>query len=253
MTPRQARIGVDLFTACVVASVGVALAGLTWRLLGDPGTRYGATLVAAQPAHPVDVGSIVAAAPFGAGGSVAGAPQTDQPFVLRGILLATPRSASTALIQIGDAPATAFAIGQTVGAATIDAIELDHLVLVANGQRQVLAFPRKPGNTAPVTAPPPPSPIASAPQPFSAAGASGFLQSLGATQTGDAFRVGEGASPMGRLAGLQPGDTIERINGQNVADLARDPNAYARLSTSGAARIELVRGGQRLTLIVPLR
>jgi general secretion pathway protein C len=257
MTPRQARIGVDLFTACVVASVGVALAGLTWRLLGDPGTRYGAAPVAARPSHPIDLAPIIAASPFGAGGSTAnaaGAPVTDQPLVLRGILLASPRSASTAVIQIGDAPATAFAIGQAAGAATIEAIEIDHVVLTTGGQRQMLAFPQKPGSVAPSSSasgsPPPPT----TPQPPSpTAGAGGFLQSLGATQVGDSFRVGEGASAMGRLAGLQPGDQIERINGQGVADLARDPNAYARLSSSGAARIELVRGGQRLTLIVPLR
>src|SRR3569833_801405 len=115
MTPRQARIGVDLFTAAVVASVGVALAGLTWRLLGDAGSRYGATPVAAQPARPVDLGPIIAAAPFGTGGAVSGAPVTDRSLVLRGIVLATPRSASTALIQFGDSPPTAFAIGQAAG------------------------------------------------------------------------------------------------------------------------------------------
>jgi len=254
MTPRMARIGVDLFTAAVVASVGVALAGLTWRLLGDPGTRYGAAPVAARATAPVDLAPIIAAAPFGTGGVRAGdAPMTNQPLVLRGILLATPRSASTALIQLGDAPPIAVAVGQAAGAATIETIERDHVVLVVGGQRQMLAFPQKPGGNSPVMGVAPPPATGPTPSSVLQGGPSGFLQSLGAVQVGDGFRIGDGASPMGRLAGLQTGDQIERVNGQGIADLARDPNATARLTASGAARIELVRGGQRLTLIVPLR
>ena len=211
------------------------------------------TPVAAQPARPVDLGPIIAAAPFGNGGAVAGTPLTDQSLVLRGIVLANPRSASTALIQIGDSPPAAFAIGQAAGGVTIVSIEIDHVVLNSGGQRQVLAFPQKAANGAPAPVAPPPAGIANVPQPTSTGNAGSFLQSLGAVQTGDGFRVSESGSPIGRMAGLQPGDQIDRINGQGVADLARDPAAYGRLSASGAVRIDLVRGGQRLTLIVPLR
>jgi len=259
MTPRQARVGVDIFTGVVVASVGVALAGLTWRLLGDPGTRYGAAPVAARPVESVDLAPIIAAAPFGTGGATAGtdAPMTNQPLVLRGIVLASSRAASTALIQIGDAPPAAFAVGQVAGAATIEAIERDRVVLIAGGKRQILAFPQKPdrdGTSTPIPAAAPSTPvIAPPPPPLSAGGsAAAFLQNLGAAPNGEGFRVNNGSS-IGRLAGLQPGDQIERINGRAVADLARDPNAYAAISATGAARLELVRGGQRLTLIVPLR
>jgi len=260
MTPRQARIGVDVFTAVVVASVGVALAGLTWRLLGDPGTRYGAAPVAARPTRSVDLTPIIAAAPFGAGGATlaaTGAPMTNQPLTLRGIVLASPRSASTALIQVGETPPVAFGIGQAAGAATIESIEIDHVVLIAGGQRQILAFPEKPGPggaAGPASTVAPPAPVvAPTPAPLSSGGsAAAFLQNLGAAPNGEGFRVNNGSS-IGRLAGLQPGDQIERINGRSVGDLSRDPNAYAAISATGAARLELVRSGQRLTLIVPLR
>ena len=37
LTPRQARIGLNLFTGAMVVSVAVALAGLTWRIAGHAG------------------------------------------------------------------------------------------------------------------------------------------------------------------------------------------------------------------------
>jgi hypothetical protein len=73
MTPRQGRLGANLFTAAIVASVGIALAGMTWRLLGDPGTRLGATPVAARAAPLPDIATLISLSPFGTAAPVAGA------------------------------------------------------------------------------------------------------------------------------------------------------------------------------------
>lgn len=261
MSPRLARIGVDLVAGLVALSVGVALAGLTWRLAGDPGSRYGSAPVAARVARPIDVGAVVAAAPFGAGAPVSAAQAADQTLVLRGILLAEPREASTALIQVGGAPPVAFAIGQTVGAGVIDEIALDHVMLRAGGGQQLLAFPVKAGSTAPLSPPPPSSsPIAqsiAAPPPGASAGAppapSGFIASLGGSASGEGYRLGAQPPPAALLAGLQPGDVIEHVDGMSVSEITRDAGAYARAAADGSAQLDVMRGGRRLTLVVPLR
>ena len=252
MSPRAAMIGVHVFTALVAASIGIALAGLTWRLVGDPGTRFGSTPVAARPARPVDLGPLIAATPFGDAAPIA-AQTSNQPLTLRGILLAVPREASTALIQIGDAPPSAFGIGQAVGGGTIDAITLDHILLRVGGGQQILAFPTPAGSTpspgiaaagapAPTSAPPPPAPPGG-----------NFFGALGGQQSADGYQVGAQPGPAAQLAGLQPGDVIAHVDGVAVADLMRDPAAMARAAADGSAQLDVVRGGRRLTLVVPLR
>lgn len=243
MTPRQARIGADIFTGLVVVSIGVALAGLTWRLLGDPGTRFGASPVAARPAPPVDIAPLIALAPFGA---APGTPMqaANQPLTLRGILLAEPRNASTVLISIGDAAPVAFGIGQAVGGATIDAIAIDHVVLLSNGARTILAFPRTTNNAPSASAPPlaPAPPASSAP----------LLDSLGAVPSGTGLAVNNPNAAM-RMAGLQPGDQIVAINGAPAIELTRNPALLQPLIAAGSARVDIVRAGQKLTLSVPIR
>lgn len=268
MTPRQARIGVDIFTAIVVASVGVALAGLTWRLMGDPGTRLGASPVAARPAPPVDISPLIALAPFGTATAPGSSPDAgNQPLTLRGILLAQPRSASSALISIGDASPVAFYVGQAVGSATVDAIDIDHVVLLTSGSRSTLGFPRpEAGSPSSVAAPgpsflppaltassAPPSPPIVAPLPAAApANGGAMLDSLGATPSPGGLTVGNPNQAM-RMAGLQPGDQIVAINGNPANELAHNPALLAPIIAAGSARIDIVRAGQKLTLSVPVK
>jgi general secretion pathway protein C len=272
MSPRQARIGVDVFTILVVGSVGVALAGLTWRLLGDPGTRFGASPVAVRPVLPVDITPLIALAPFGAAPAAnASAQATDQPLTLRGILLAQPRSASSALIAIGASAPVAFYIGQTVGASTIDSIEIDHVVLLSGGIRTILAFPNAKvaaesgaSGAAPTTTgaagdmivsppPPPVSPSAVSPPPAAApSGPPDLLRSLDATVSAKGLSVGNPNQTM-VMAGLQPGDQISTINGTPANEVARNPALLKPILAAGTAQIEVVRGGQKVTLSVPVR
>lgn len=252
MTPRQARIGVDLFTFAVVASVGVALAGLTWRLLGDPGTRFNARPVAARPAAAVDIAPLIALAPFGAAPAIV-AQASNQPLTLRGIILARPRAASSALIALGDAAPVAVYAGQAIGAATIESIEIDHVVLLSGGARSILAFPHPSGGApaASSSAPAAPPPQA-APPPASPADGTMLLGTLGAVPSGAGLSVSNPNAAM-RMAGLQPGDQIVAINGAPANEVARNPALLQPVLAAGTARIDVVRAGQKLTLSVPVR
>lgn len=265
MSPRDARLAVDIFAALVVASIGVALAGLTWRVLGDPGQRLGAAPVAARPQRRVDLAPLVALAPFGTAAPVASA-ATDQSVILRGILLAEPRSASAAMISVNGAAPTPFYTGQSVGPGTIAEIAVDHVVFSAGGGQQTLAFPdRSSGGqaTAAVGAPPssggsvappapatPPLPAGATSTPTMNAGAN-LLGGLG-TPAADGVHVGQPTAAMSG-AGLRAGDVVTSINGSAAADAMRDPAAVQGAIAAGSAQLEVLRAGQRLTLSVPLR
>ena len=60
MNGRQVRFGIDIFTGLVVASVGVALAGLTWHLAGYSGAPLVAAAVTGATGEPVDIGGLLA-------------------------------------------------------------------------------------------------------------------------------------------------------------------------------------------------
>lgn len=260
MTPRQARLGANLFTAAVVASVGIALAGTTWRLLGDPGQRLGATPVAARPAPPPDIATLVSLSPFGAAAPIAtGAADTN--VVLRGIMLAQPRAASSALISIGGATPIAFYVGNAVAGGTIDEIAADHVVIALGAERRLLAFPDRSG-TVPTTAAtavtpaPAVSVAATAPPPPAApvpnATPQALLAGLGASAAADGFHVNS-PNPQMKQAGLLPGDVVARVNGMAMAELMANPAALQTAFTNGTARMDVIRAGQPLTLSVPLR
>lgn len=147
MTERQVRLAVDLFTGAVVVSVAAALAGLTWRLTGDPGTSLGAAPVTV-PAPEVDLAPVIASAPFGS--PVAQAPTASGSLQLRGILFAHPESASTALIAINGGPAKGYRTGEPVGRAVIDLVAIDHVVLRGRGA-QTLFLPGAEGRSTATT------------------------------------------------------------------------------------------------------
>lgn len=266
MTPRAIDRGVALAAAGVVASVAVALAGLTWRLTGaDDGRAHVAAARAAPSAPPLDLSPIARFAPFGqvvAAPGVAGDP-TALGLQLRGIMLARPQSASSALIAAAGGPAKAFAVGETLpGGAVLDAVEFDLVVLRVNGQLQTLGFPAKAGVAAlPAAAPPAIGGVAAAaatPLPIAeqyrgrAADPQSLLATLGATATPDGYRVGATPSDDMRRAGLLPGDIVEKINGQAVGDPARDRLLFEDAVVAGQVRVEVIRAGKRVAMSFPL-
>ena len=297
MTPeRRDEIALRVVSVVVVGSLALALAGLTWRLTGwDDGRDEVAVAEtvapsggAAAPGADADVARIVSLAPFGGAAAAGGLPASTLGLVLKGILMAYPPGASTALIAVGEGPAAIYGIGQTpVGDAVIESIEVDHVILSSGGARQRLDFPAPvivdpaavsgatPGagiTVTPVQSQPSPeaaaalamsSPVASAaaaaqqaPRVADAGATPNVAAAAGAagvTATSSGYRIGPNPSPELRRFGLQPGDVIETLNGQAVGDAGSDQQLFERARSAGQARVVVVRDGRRLTLNFPLR
>lgn len=275
MTPRRIERAVDIFTLIVVASVGVALAGLTWRLTGVRSAQTPPAPAGPPPAPAaVDVGPALALAPFGRASADSAQP-TGLALQLRGVILAYPRSASTALIAAPGAAPVGFITGQSVpGGATIEQIEVDRVLLRVNGRLERLDMQRvsvasaapAPATTVPV--PPPASvpptgpsdgsgapsmqPIAPPPAPSAATGAS-LLESLGGTASPEGYRVGPDPAPNARRAGVEPGDLIERINGYPASAVAANRQLMAAAMATGSVQVDVRRNGRKISLSFPLR
>lgn len=151
MTPeRRDELALRAVSVVVVGSLALALAGLTWRLVGwDDGRTEVAVAESLPPlgaptgGPDTDVARIVGLAPFGgAAAAVGGLPGSSLGLVLKGVLSAFPPSASTALIAVGEGPAVIYGVGQSpVANAVIESIEVDHVVLNVGGARERLDFP----------------------------------------------------------------------------------------------------------------
>ncbi|WP_426051809.1 type II secretion system protein N [Brevundimonas sp. SL161] len=300
MTPeRRDEFALRVVSVLIVGSLALALAGLTWRLTGwDDGRDEVAVAEslaplggAAAPGADADVARIVSLAPFGGATAPGGLPASTLGLVLKGILMAYPSSASTALIAIGEGPAAIYGIGQTpVGDSVIETIEVDHVILSSGGARQRLDFPEPvaidPATVSSATpgagitvmpVQPPQSPAAAAAlamsSPVASAAAAAAASQLaprvadagpspsvaaaagaaGVTATASGYRIGPNPSPELRRFGLQPGDVIETLNGQAVGDAGSDQQLFERARSAGQARVVVVRNGRRLTLNFPLR
>jgi general secretion pathway protein C len=147
MTPRQATLGVDIFTGLVIASVAVSLAGLSWRLMGATGApaQSPAPPRMAQAAPDSGIAPILAAAPFGRAAMAGAAPATGLGIELKGVILAEPRAASSVLIANAGGSARSYRIGDALpGGAVIENIEANNVLLRVNGRAAVLGFQRTP-------------------------------------------------------------------------------------------------------------
>lgn len=292
MTPdRRYELALRVVSVAVVGSLAVALAGLTWRLTGwDDGRSEVAVAETLPPlgtaggtggGTDADLARITGLSPFGGGAAGSdGLPASSSGLVLKGVLMAVPATASTALIAVGEGPAALYGVGQGVADAVIEAIAMDHVIVVVGGVRQRLDFPAPapgaappPSSTpgagitvAPAGPPPvsmpvlPPSPPPLAPTsagpggavPVPAPAAAVSPGSLGVTAGSGGYRVGDNPSAELRRFGLQPGDIIETLNGQAVGNAATDQQLFERARSAGQARVVVVRDGRRLTLNFPI-
>lgn len=261
LTPRQITLGLDLFTGAVVLSVAVALAGLTWRLAGHAGTgaitvpdagRLPPAMTAAAPAP-----TGAAFQPFGRAVPGEGAQPTGLALELKGLIFARPAELASAFVSVSGAPPIPVKVGDSLSGATVQAIGRDRVILMNGGRSEFLAMPdpaaapAAPGASAPAAIPPggaisAPPPVASAPPPPPSA--TTLLQRFNATPTSEGLRIGAGAP-----GGLRQGDVIQSVNGQSLSDPAAAQGAMAAAQASGAARVDIIRNGQRVTLTVPTR
>ena len=279
MTPRTAQRAAQGFTLLVVASVGVALASLTWRLTGEAGTSPVAVPLARGSGEAADVRALLALQPFGkamAAGSDTGGGGA---VLLRAILLSNPIETSVVLIAGPDGKLAAYSLGQAVGDGVIEVIEAEHIVLrTATGQRIIgfkpetaVAFAPAPAAgqapvvaapAAPAAAPIPPAPLTGAAAiraliPESARGARPASPPPAPAAppppaASQGYRVNS-VNPAMTAAGIRSGDVVISVNGRAVAAGASESDLMAQAVSAGSARLEIIRDGRRVSFTVPMR
>lgn len=233
-------------------------ARLTWQLLTPVGA-FGAAPVDATAAGPAD--PALAARAFAQGGDAAAAlPAADLGgLALFGVRVATDPARSTAILGTAGGPQASYAVGDTVAAGTtLASVEAAHVVLSRGGAPVRLALPEAP---APHLGAPPPAP-ASLPAAPSVATPAAFDPAQLLAQAGLRPRQRDGGAdgytviPRGdgallRQAGLQAGDVLLAVNGQALTP-ERIGELDQILRSAPSAVVTLERGGERLTLTLPL-
>ena len=274
-----ARIPPALFwltAALAVASLGAAAGPVVWRLSGDNGR-----VIAPSDSAPViesvrlDLGPILAFAPFGSAAAPEAAPEvageTALGLTLLGVTIATPATASRAIIAGGEAKVQSYAVGSAITAtATLAEVHPDYVVLDVDGRLETLSFAKPGAVAAPTTGTNlrslVPQTGAAAPAPsnepdaviarYRAAiqqDAQGVMNRLGLEITDQGYRITDAASPGVRQAGFRPGDVVTTVNGQKVGDMAADQRYFDEVAAAGRARVEIQRDGQSIVMTFPLR
>jgi general secretion pathway protein C len=79
------------------------------------------------------------------------------------------------------------------------------------------------------------------------------LDEIGLRPTDAGYVIAETHDIGVRLAGLQSGDLVRMVNGQNVGDPDSDRALYDQIAAAGIARLEVERDGKTLSFSFPLR
>lgn len=264
------NLAVGGLALAMIVAVGVTALPVERRLAGGDDPRADGTVVTATAAPPLDLAPLKRFAPFGraAGGGDAG-DAGDAGTVgleVRGILLARPATASIALIAAAGGPANGYGVGATLpGGAVVDAVEFDLVVLRADGRLVTLALPARSGGAAASggtasggAAVPAAAAATAAADPIAAHDAQlesrppTLLGSLGAAAGPGGYRVGATLSDELRRAGLQPGDTIEQVDGVAVGNAERDRALFDKAVVAGRMRVAVVRAGKPVVVSIPL-
>jgi general secretion pathway protein C len=247
MNERQFRLGIDLFTGLVVASVGVALAGLTWQLAGYSGAQPVAAAVAGNTGNRVDIAGLLAQSPFG-NAEVASDAASDGALHLKGIVLAVPASQSAALIAGADGKVASYGIGAPLSGGVVEAIKADQVILRTPHGLQTIGFSPRPGGPPAVT----PGAVGKGAG-FVAVGAGAPAVPGGVVSPPpQGFRIDSSAPPALLAAGLQNGDIVIEVNGAPVAAgmsaemVAR--NLAAAALHGGSAQVVVLRNGNAVSL-----
>lgn len=266
-----------LALALTVISLGATAGPVVWRLAGETGQPPPAPVALPdQPAPRTDLGPVLAFAPFGSAAQPqAAAPEpageTALGLTLLGVTIATPASASRAIIAGAEPVAQSYAVGAAItDQAVLHAVQADHVVLRVGDRLETLSF-TKPGAAAPAAGVTDlrnliPQQGAAAPAPDNAPDAviaryrnaiqqdaQGVMDRLGLEITDQGYRITDQASPGVRQAGFRPGDVVTTVNGQKVGDMAADRGYFDEVAASGRARVEIQRDGQSIVMSFPLR
>ena len=247
MTERWFLRGIDLFTLLVVASVGVALAGLTWRLAGYSGAQPVAAVMPGATSNSVDIAGLLAQAPFGNAEAASDA-ASDGSLHLKGIMLAVPASQSAALIAGADGKVVSYGIGAPLGTGVVEAIEADQVIVRTSHGLQAIGFSRHSGAPAAVT----PGAVGKGAG-FVAVGAAAPPSPGGTVAPPvQGLRIDSSAPPALLAAGLQPGDSVIDINGAPVtAGMSPDAVAHDLAGAAlrgGSVQVTVLRNGKPVSL-----
>ncbi len=241
VTPRRMRWVFAMFAAVVIASVAIALAGLTWHLAGYTGEPPVTSPVmhTTSAAAVADPAAVIALAPFGTALS-ANPGANDQTVRLKGILLATPASASTVLLAGADGKVAGYGIGAHVGGGVVAAIEPDQVILRMPGGLQAIGFETNPAGV-------PVGMQASPPAPGANAASAGGPAAGPAAGTGG-YRIDRSAPPALLAAGLRIGDLVRQVDGTPVGNGQNPQDLIAHAAHAGSAMVIVVRNGQQVSL-----
>lgn len=260
------------------ALVSVVLAGLPLTQPHQAPPALPTQLAAAMDR--ADLGPVLAFAPFGS----ADAPEvtttdeapvaTQTGLTLLGITLASPASASRAIISGGETAVDSYAIGAWVASGVeLAGVNPTHVVLRVNGRLETLAFPETAvadvtsaatgpdlANLIPAAA----APAATVQLPEADARIANYRNALNRDPYGFLAGLGVEPGPQGYIvldaaatelvqAGLRSGDVISTINGQPVGNIDTDIALFDDIVTSGRITLTTEREGQTLTMTFPLR
>ena len=268
------------FAALVALTLGVSAGQVFWRVSGEDGaTRAPARAMTAGNVERANIAPILALAPFGsevlAQEDLEISGETSLGLTLLGVTIANPAVGSRAIISGGDGPPRGYFVGEIItAAASLSAIEFDHVVLNVGGRLETLSFARSDTAATSVADKGPDlrNLIPQSNQPAAAAegsndpdsviaryrsaiqlDAQGVINRLGLEATDQGYRITENASPGVRQAGFRAGDVVTSVNGKKVGDMTADQGYFDEVAASGKARVELLRDGETIVMSFPLR
>ena len=206
-------------------------------------------------------------------------PETKLSLELVGVFVSDDADSSIALIARKGRPAESYRIGDRVpGNAKLAAVFPNYVVISRGGVREQIRFDERKAALVPVEkqevghASEPTSPSETKPSPDDPPSArkalavlqdglkkdpKRFLDDIGVTRVSDddarGYAIGDLADhpDLGHV-GLQRGDRILSVNGRAVGDPEQDRLHIEDIIAEGSARLEIERGGQRLSVTVSI-
>lgn len=261
----------------LVVLLAHALSQLTWLLLPAPGQALPPLSVSAPATQvPTDYRQIARLHLFGQASREAArssapveAPETRLNLTLRGILFNTEPGLTRAIISAPGRDDEAYQVGgQVPGGATIDQIYADRVMLLRNGQYEMLRLPEEAAAGARTPA------ARTARQPAARGGGSdmasirqdivsnpqhvaNYIQGEPVNRAGGGiagFRVFAGQNrAVFDQSELEEGDIVTNVNGIQLDGLDKAAEAMEQLSSSNAVTITVLRDGAEHTLQIQLQ
>ena len=262
----------------------LAVAWMAWVAAGMAGLASGhdsARLAGEVPAAPkrpapapVDLMRLASLNLFGqasllpAGTATANAPDTSLQLRLAGVFVSADPDKSSAIVAEQSQPTgKLYRVNESLpGGATLESVFEDRILIRrGEGNTEVLRFektglldgssaaasaPRLSGGAVPVAtgAPDVRSLLNDAADAMNRSPVS-FLQDMGLRVSSRGYEVSKDTPEQVRqAAGLQPGDKLLSVNGQQLGNLRTDRQLLESLKNGGTARVEIQRGGQVVTI-----